>query len=181
MPNYEYEPKVDAGFIPNARMKIMSVQFDASEGDESLFVMFVQTLDAETGVETVIKETNAEKYEMNSECVLSNENGRISVRYKESAEGLPEWETSISFDASDRGIVSIIRSGQLSHSFVIEQGVRHFSVYKTPYGPLEMCVRGKKVVNELDENGGRLILDYAVELKGMTAQRTRMTVEVKKN
>ena len=96
------------------------------------------------------------------------------------AEGLPPWLTSVSFDNNEKGIVSIIRYGQMSHSFVIEEGVRHYSVYRTPYGPLEMCVRGIKVVNNMTENGGSIALDYAVELKGMTAQRTKMTFNVKK-
>ena len=180
MPNYEYEPKIDPSFIPNAIMKMSSVQFDATEGDESLFDAFFETLDAENGVTESIKERNAESWEMTGECVLSEEKGRISISYKECAEGLPEWTTSISFDTSDRGIISIIRSGQLNHSFVIEKGVRHNSVYKTPYGPLEMCVKGRQVINELSAEGGKLYIDYAVELKGMTAQRTKMTVEVKR-
>lgn len=180
MPNYEYEPQIDKDFIPNAMMKMESVQFDASSGDESLFDAFFQTLDYETGIESGIKENNCENFRMTSECVLARENGRVSVKYKESAEGLPEWTTSVSYDEKEPGIVSIVRSGQLSHAFVIEAGVRHFSVYKTPYGPLEMCVRGRKVENELMEDGGRIYLDYSVELKGMSAQRTKMTLTVKK-
>lgn len=180
MLNYEYEPVTDPSFIPNAILKISSVQFDATEGDESLFDTFFDTLDSEKGITDRIKERNAESWDMTSECVLKEEKGRLFVSYKECAEGLPEWITSISFDTGDRGIISIIRSGQMSHSFVIEKGVRHNSVYTTPYGPLEMCVYGKKVENELTSEGGRLYIDYSVELKGMAAQRTKMTVEVKR-
>ncbi len=178
MPNYEYEPKSN-GIDANAIIKINSVQFDATEGDESLFDAFFETLAAENNIEAQ-RETNDESYEMVSECNISLNDGRIDIRYLEGAEGLPPWTTSVSFDVNDRGIVSIIRYGALSHSFVIEQGVRHYSVYTTPYGPLEMCVRGGKVVNEMTEDGGRIALDYSVELKGMTAQRTKMNILVKK-
>ncbi len=181
MPNYEYEPRIDADFIPNALLKIKSTQFDATEGDDSLFDAFFETLDNEKGIHGDAPEKNGEDWEMVSECVLARENGRLDIRYKECAEGLPQWTTSVSFQENDPGIVSIIRYGQMSHSFVIEQGVRHYSVYTTPYGPLEMCVHGRKVVNNMTENGGRIELDYAVELKGMTAQRTKMTIEVTKN
>ena len=63
----------------------------------------------------------------------------------------------------------------------MEEGKRQYSVYKTPFGNLEMCVYAKRVDNSISENGGTLILDYAVELKGMTAQRTKMRVDVKVN
>jgi uncharacterized beta-barrel protein YwiB (DUF1934 family) len=178
MPNYEYEPRIDEGFIPNAILKIKSVQFDASEGEESLFDAFFETLNIENGIKNNTPEKSGEDWEMISECVLCRENGRLDIRYKECAEGLPSWITSVSFQENEPGIVSIIRSGQLSHSFVIEQGVRHYSVYTTPYGPLEMCVYGRKVINNMTDEGGTIRLDYAVELKGMTAQRTKMIIEV---
>ena len=178
MPNYEYEP-INDGIDANAIIKINSVQLDATEGDESLFDEFFETLAAEKNVEAP-KEPNGESFEMVTEGSISAENGRIDIKYLEGAEGLPPWTTSVSFDVNDRGIISIIRSGELSHSFVIEQGNRHNSVYRTPYGPLEMCVRGRKVVNEMTENGGKIALDYTVELRGMIAQRTKMLIEVKK-
>jgi hypothetical protein len=35
-----------------------------------------------------------------------------------------------------------------------------------------MCIYAKKVENTITSEGGTLSLDYAVELKGLTAQRT---------
>ena len=159
MPNYEYEPTSNGKFDINAIIKINSVQYDATEGDDSLFDAFFETLAAEKEVENQM-DSKGESYEMVTEGNISLNDGRLDIRYEESAEGLPSWITSVSFDASEPGIVSIIRYGQLSHSFVIEQGVRHYSVYTTPYGPLEMCVRGRKVVNEMYEDGGKITLDY---------------------
>ncbi len=179
MPNYEYEPKTDNNITPNAIIKISSAQFDATEGEDSLFDAFFETLAAETNTEPQL-EANDESFEMTSEGEICITDTRTDIKYMESAEGLPPWITSVSFDNNEKGIVSIIRYGQMSHSFVIEEGVRHYSVYRTPYGPLEMCVRGIKVVNNMTENGGTIALDYAVELKGMTAQRTKMTFTVKK-
>ncbi|MDD6094891.1 MAG: DUF1934 domain-containing protein [Clostridia bacterium] len=105
---------------------------------------------------------------------------RFSVSYNEdelSRDGI--CQTEISFSKCSPKCVTITRSGTLSSSFIIEEGKRQYSVYKTPYGALEMCVYARRVDNRLTENGGLLILDYAVELKGMTAQRTKMRVDVK--
>ncbi len=180
MPNYEYEPIADNSISPNAVIIINSIQFDATEGDDSLFDDFFETLAVENELSEPQKEVNEESYEMTSEGEISLSNGRVDIRYPEGSESLPPWITSVSFDKNEKGIISIIRYGQMSHSFVIQQGVRHYSVYTTPYGPLEMCIRGIKVINEMTEEGGKLTLDYAVELKGMTAQRKKMTVKVKK-
>ena len=54
-----------------------------------------------------------------------------------------------------------------------------YSVYATPFGEIDMCTYGKRVENALSTDGGTLILDYAVELRGLTAQRTKMEVKVK--
>ncbi len=105
---------------------------------------------------------------------------RLFVSYKEaelSEDG--ECITEISFSHGEPGCVTVTRSGSISSAFVIEGGKRQYSVYKTPYGPLEMCIYARRVDNRLTKNGGTLILDYAVELKGMTAQRTKMRVDVR--
>ena len=65
--------------------------------------------------------------------------------------------------------MTVERCGPLSSVFVISKGERLFSVYSTPYGNLDMCIYAKKVENTLSLDGGTLILDYAVELKGLTA------------
>lgn len=124
------------------------------------------------------EETEPGTYELTTEGYLFS-GERISVSYKEaelSEDG--ECITEISFQKDDPGCITITRSGSLSAAFVIEEGKRQYSVYNTPYGALEMCVYARRVENSVSESGGALLLDYAVELKGMTAQRTKMRVKV---
>lgn len=120
------------------------------------------------------------EYSLTSEGVLKISEGRLSISYEETAiEDVAGCTTVISFDLSNPDCVTVERCGPLSSVFVISKGERLFSVYSTPYGALDMCVYAKKVENGLAEKGGTLILDYAVELKGLTAQRTRMEVKVR--
>ncbi|MBQ8915018.1 MAG: DUF1934 domain-containing protein [Clostridia bacterium] len=119
------------------------------------------------------------EYTLVSEGVLEKADGRITLSYEETAiEGVEGCSTIISFDPAMRGCVTVERVGPLASVFVISRGERIFSVYKTPYGAIDMCIYAKRVLNSLSEDGGMLILDYAVELKGLTAQRTKMEVKV---
>lgn len=132
---------------------------------------------------------NAEKTAENAEAgvyVLTTEGslfscgGELSLEYEESSDEDDErCRTRISVSSAEPKYVTVTREGSFCTVFAAEEGKRQYSVYKTPFGNLEMCVYAKRVDNRISENGGILILDYAVELKGMTAQRTKMRVDVK--
>ena len=47
------------------------------------------------------------------------------------------------------------------------------------YMPFEVCVVAKNVVNELTLAGGRMLLDYAVEIKGAAATMSRVEITVR--
>ena len=121
------------------------------------------------------------EYSLVSEGLLCTNGERLELSYEETAiEGVEGCTTVISFDIGDPECVTVERCGALSSVFVIAKGKRLFSTYATPYGTLDMCIYAKKVENTLTAEGGTLVLDYAVELKGLTAQRTRMEVKVRK-
>ncbi len=120
------------------------------------------------------------RYALASEGLLNIENGRLTLSYEETViEGVEGCTSYISFDLSAPQCVTVERRGSMSSSFVISRGERMFSVYSTPFGDIDMCIYAKKVENSLTEEGGTLVLDYAVELRGLTAQRTKMEVKVK--
>lgn len=105
---------------------------------------------------------------------------KTTVRYKE--EGLSEdgeCITEITFSENEPKSLTITRKGSVTCIFLIEEGKRQISVYNTPCGPLEMCTYATRVDNRIGADGGILLLDYAVELRGMTAQRTKMRLEIK--
>lgn len=118
-----------------------------------------------------------DEFEMMSEALYSRSEGRISVTYSEAGEGFENVKTTVSFMENDRNIITVTR-GDGGEGFVIEKGKRNFSLYRTPFGIIEMCVWGKNVENTLTDKGGEIILDYSVELKGLTAQKTKMSIKV---
>lgn len=177
MPISEYE-------INNAcecRGKRVIVEMKSSQSDMTGVGFFnVRTVEQCEAALKGAPEAENNTFSLVSEGDLFVEGTRLNLSYEESAvEGVEGCTTVISFDLSDPGCVTVERRGPLSSVFVISKGERLFSTYSTPFGVIDMCVFGKKVENLLTEDGGSLVLDYGVELKGLTAQRTRMEVKVK--
>ncbi|MBR6676424.1 MAG: DUF1934 domain-containing protein [Clostridia bacterium] len=134
-------------------------------------------------IESIWKEAEGDannQYSLVSEGILQTEDNRLVLSYEENAiEGVEGCTTVISFDMSSPECVTVERRGPLASAFVISRGERVFSLYSIPYGAIDMCIYAKKVENLLTVDGGSLSLDYAVELKGLTAQRTQMEVTVR--
>lgn len=127
-------------------------------------------------------ETEDDSYTLNCTGTLTLEDGRVFLRYREpDTEEGEGAQAEISFLEGEPDCVTVSRTGESASAFVIKEAARHTSVYGTPYGALEMCVFAKKVKNSITaDEGGELELDYAVELRGLTAQRTKMTVKAKR-
>ncbi len=153
----------------NCRLFLKSSIREAQMAGKSLFDIVTKADDEDS-------EGIGDEFEMMTEACLSKKDGRISVTYKECGEGLEDVMTSVSFMEDDRNIITVSRGG--GEGFVIEKGKRNFSLYRTPYGIIEMCVWGRNVENTLTEAGGEIIMDYSVELKGMTAQKTKMSMKI---
>ncbi|MBQ4066338.1 MAG: DUF1934 domain-containing protein [Clostridia bacterium] len=120
------------------------------------------------------------EYKLMSEAVLEMKEGRLCISYEETAiEEVQGCTTVISFEPETPTCITVERLGPLSSAFVIERSKRIFSIYSTPFGSIDMCTYGNRVENTVTEQGGKIVLDYAVELRGMTAQRTRMELTVR--
>ena len=176
MPIMEYESNA-----LECRGKRVVVEMTSSQSDMT-GVGFFNARTVEQCDAALKKNPEAENnsFSLVSEGELFLEENRLNLSYKEEAvEGIEGCTTIISFDINDPRCVTIERRGPFSSVFVISKGERLFSTYSTPFGVIDMCIFGKKVENSITEDGGTLSLDYAVELKGLTAQRTRMEIKIR--
>lgn len=122
--------------------------------------------------------TEREHLEMTVEARYHDDGMRVSVAWDESdASGMQGSRTSISYQKSVPGVVTMMRTGAVKTALVFERGQRHHCLYQTPVMPLEVAVATNAVKNEI-EAAGKLMLDYAVELRGGTCERTKMTMTV---
>lgn len=97
-----------------------------------------------------------------TEGTLTADAGRYELRYEETEVTGMAGTTTVILIEGER--VTLMRMGEICSQMVFEQGRRHHSVYSTPYGNLEVGVSTRSLSNSIGENGGRLDIDYSMEL-----------------
>ena len=71
--------------------------------------------------------------------------------------------------------ITLLRMGEFNSQMVFQPGRRHFSMYDTPYGALSISVNTRKMRAALDDHGGQIEIDYAIEIDHAVAGRTPST------
>lgn len=102
----------------------------------------------------------------------------IELRYTED-ESMDGTETVIRFDPRKPRSVTVCHTGGIISTLICDEGVRHITVYRTPVMPFEIAVYTKKCRGFLTPYGGKIELDYMLELRGADLQRTIMVIEAK--
>ena len=116
---------------------------------------------------------------LTTECTIADKGTRIEIEYEESEiTGLEGSKTKVFFDKDTPSLVSILREGAVSTALVFEEGRRHLCVYETPYFPIELCVNTLSLENTLTYNGGMIKAEYLVEMNGVLAEKTIITISV---
>lgn len=117
--------------------------------------------------------------EVTTEGTLRLADGRVEIVYEESElTGMEGANTSVSFAADHPELITMMRGGTVTTALVFEPYRRHICAYHTPFMPFEICVYASRVDNRLLQDG-ILELDYAIELRGAQAERTRFTMEIR--
>ncbi len=75
--------------------------------------------------------------------------------------------------------MSILREGQVNSQMVFEEGRRHLTMYSAPYGALTMGVNTRKMKVDLDETGGEIEIDYALEIDHAVAGENLFQIRVR--
>ena len=81
----------------------------------------------------------------------------------EEAEGMFSIKNSITVDGD---VVTVKRSGNTSSNIVLDRRKKTEFKYNTMYGIIDVIADTKKIVNALDEKGGKLRLVYTLIMQG---------------
>ena len=109
--------------------------------------------------------------------LIPGEDGRYTLRYQESElTGLEGTNTTIDVET---GRVTILREGQVNSQMVFEEGRRHLTMYNTPYGALSIGVNTRRMKVDLDETGGSIEIDYALEVDHAVAGENLFQIYVR--
>ena len=86
-------------------------------------------------------------------------------------------KTRLKFEKSNR--VTIERGGDLSSKIIIEKGIRNNCFYNVSSVDLTLGIYGKSIINELNDNGGRIKLSYLVDSNLTPISENKIEITVK--
>ena len=110
---------------------------------------------------------------------LSREGESYTLSYQESElTGLGGTLTTILVDGEQ---VTILRVGEFNSQMVFQEGRRHLSMYNTPYGAMAIGVHTLHLLADLDGQGGRIEVDYTIEVDHALAGRSVFHINVKES
>lgn len=134
------------------------------------------------------EETDAiEKIEMVTEGTLTvtpdtgyteEPSSTVTICYDETdLTGMEGTRSTVTYRTSDRGLVSMLRTGTVSTAMTFRAHHRAICTYDTPYMPFFIGIHALTVDNRLDTEG-ELKLDYIIEIRGARAERCEMTMRI---
>lgn len=109
---------------------------------------------------------------------LRREKGGYTIAYQETElTGLEGTTTKLRIEGPK---VTLLRQGSVNSQMVFEVGRKHLSMYETPYGALAVGIETRRMKNTVDEAGGELEIDYAIEIDNLLAGKSQFQLNVKK-
>ena len=170
----------------NIKLKIISEQFDIADelfttlvGADGYLSSFDDNVEEKIAPKDKKDKPESEIMEMTTDAVITDDGERIEIPYEETElTGMDGSRTAVSYKKDDTGLVAMMRDGAVRTALVFEEGRRNICAYETPFMPFELCICTKKVENTLSFEGGRLYLDYIIEVRGAKAERTKFTLEI---
>ena len=123
--------------------------------------------------------TDPDTMELVTEGKLAVQDGALCLSYEESELTGMEGTTTVFQVEPEK--VTLLRLGSVQSEMVFEEGRRHMSLYSTPYGHMEIGVRARRRNSTLELTGGRLEIDYDIEINHMLAGQSLFRIDVREN
>ena len=108
---------------------------------------------------------------------LERDGESFTLSYQESAvTGMDGTLTTFQIEPER---VTLLRVGEYNSQMVFQEGRRHMAMYNTPYGAMTVGVNTRHLLAELDDQGGDIEIDYAIEIDHAIAGRNIFQIKVK--
>ena len=104
--------------------------------------------------------------------------GTKYITYREYEEGNPSISSISTLTIDKQNTVTLSKENSLS-SLVLEKGKRHNSFYQTDFGQINLGVFTSELINNLDDMGGKLEINYTLDINSNISSKNELTVTVK--
>ena len=120
-----------------------------------------------------------ETIELVTEGLLAKEGeGAYTLSYQESE--LTGLEGTLTTFQIEDGRITLMRHGEVNSQMVFEEGRRHLSMYNTPYGALAVGIKTHSMDCRMDDHGGSIEINYAIEIEHAVAGQNLFQIQVQK-
>ena len=120
-----------------------------------------------------------EVIEYSTEGTLTINEKTVEIAYSENEDlGMSGIQSTLRFKKSLPTMVNLIRSGSAPTSLIFDkQFPRRNCMYSIGGMSFDFCICTNDVINTFDENGGKIVLDYEIEIHGMKTEHNVFTIE----
>lgn len=101
----------------------------------------------------------------------------LQVEYVEQEDSDKE-NTITTISTLGKNIISVNRTGPFNSHMVFEQGKCHTCIYDTGVSPMQLRICTKELTNNLTIQGGKLNIDYSIEIVGNLAEKNKLSVSI---
>lgn len=118
-----------------------------------------------------------ESIELMTRGTMTGRNGKYAISYEETEmTGIPGVTTTFLIFNPKR--IVLTRDGAVQSRMVFEQDRKNDSLYDLGFGSLMVGICANQIHVDLDENGGKLAIDYTVEVEQSMSSRNRYEISV---
>lgn len=119
--------------------------------------------------------------ELTTSASYAERNGKKYIKYREydSDNGASFVTNIIKIESKDK-ITLVKNSGDRYSQLILECGVRHQCLYTAPVGSLSIGIYTESISYELDENGGKIEIDYTIDFNSDFQSDNHMLIVLKK-
>jgi len=79
---------------------------------------------------------------------------------------------------AENGYVNLIRFGSTNSNLKFREGIKDVSLYRTPYGVLEIAIIPSIVKVDINESGGEIKLIYELDFGGPQRSKNELHIKV---
>lgn len=129
-----------------------------------------------TGVQN-LQDSGDDSIELVTDGIYTKIPEGYAVKYAESElTGLSGTTTTVEIRPEG---VTVERKGTLNMRMEFKEGQKTSFLYDTQFGAATLCFETRKIVADFDENGGRLSIDYVVNMEHAVVGKNRLIMSVR--
>lgn len=118
-----------------------------------------------------------ERFELITEGSFTHSGGESRISYEESSiTGRPGTETLFVIEPSR---ITLTRGSWYGGDMVFDMTQKHHFLYQTPFGSLTMGVDTEMIRHELNDCGGDLHIEYALDVDNTLISRNSFDISIK--